>query len=428
MRVLIIGSGGREHALAWKLSQSPKVKELHIAPGNGGTGAWRNAPIDAGDVKALAAYIREQNINFVVPGPELALVAGITDACREMGVPCFGPDAFAANLEGSKVFAKEVMQEAGVPTAAYAIFDNFDAAAAYVKEKGAPIVIKADGLAAGKGVVVARTVEEALAALDDMLRKGSLGSAAKKVLLEEALFGEEASLLAFCDGETALPLPSAQDHKTVNDGDTGPNTGGMGAYSPAPILPDEQLRRVCDLVITPILRCMKAKGHPFTGVLYAGLMITEQGPKVIEYNVRFGDPECQPLLMRLDNDLLEVLEAATQGKLHDVDLKINPQHTLCVVLAASGYPGSYPKGMPISGIDDAEKDENVKVFHAGTKLENGQIVSAGGRILGITARGADLQEAQKTAYAALDKIHMPNAHFRRDIGAKGLKRCWACSK
>lgn len=424
MRILIVGSGGREHALAWKLRQSPGVTALHIAPGNGGTaGEGINVPISDGDIPGLMAYIREQKIDFVFPGPELPLVLGLVDACREAGVLCFGPGKYAAQLEGSKSFAKELMQEAGVPTAAFGVFSDIAAAKAYIAKHGAPIVVKADGLAAGKGVVVARSEAEAFAALDQMLAAKDFGKAGETVVVEEALVGEEVSFLCFCDGETILPLPSAQDHKAVYDGDNGPNTGGMGAYSPAPALPASRYAEMADLVIRPILRTLQKRGHPFSGILYAGLMMTVSGPKVLEYNVRFGDPECQPLLMRLQGDLLPVLLACAKGNLDSVRLDHTEDSALCVVMAGRGYPGDYAKGMPIAGVKEAEAiaPGMVKVFQAGTKLENGTVVSSGGRVLGVTALGATLREAQDRAYAAVAKVRMDKCHYRRDIGWKALK-------
>lgn len=428
MRILLIGSGGREHALAWKLSQSPLVEEIHAAPGNGGTAQTpktRNVPIEAGQVKELIAYALDNKLDFVVPGPELPLVNGVADACAEAGLPCFGPDSYCAQLEGSKVFSKEIMAESGVPTASSAIYANYEAAANYVKTKDGPVVIKADGLASGKGVIIAANSAEALKGLSDLMLEKTLGAAGGRVLLEETLQGEEISLLAFCDGERAVPLPSAQDHKRVFDNDKGPNTGGMGAYSPTKLLPGDKLAEICDLTITPILRTMKAKGHPFVGVLYAGLMYTPHGIKVLEYNVRFGDPECQPLLMRLapDCDLMEIMQACVQGKLDSVNIAYRPESALCVVVSAKGYPGSYAKGMPISGIEKAEQafPDMLKVFHAGTALKDGQVVSNGGRVLGITALGRNLKEAQDTAYAAVKMIDMPDSHYRVDIGSKGLK-------
>ena len=431
MRILIIGSGGREHALAWKINQRADKPEIFIAPGNGGTALeGENVAVSDGDVPALMRFIREKGIDFVIPGPELPLVRGIVDACREAGVPCFGPEARAAGLEGSKAFAKDVMKEAGVPTADYAVFTDHAEAARYVRAKNCPLVVKADGLAAGKGVVVAKTAAEALEALDSMMIAKAFGPAGETVVIEDTLVGEEASFLAFCQGGTVIPLPSAQDHKAVFDGDTGPNTGGMGAYSPAPILPESRYGEIVDRVIRPILRTMEKRGCPFSGILYAGLMMAQDGPQVLEFNVRFGDPECQPLLMRLDGDLLDVMLACAQGRLHEATASFRPQTSLCVVLTAKGYPGSYPKGMAISGIRQAEESRPglVKVFQAGTRREGESTLSSGGRVLGITALGDSLAEAQKNAYDALAHIRMENSHFRRDIGSKGLKSCWACSR
>ncbi|MDR2825447.1 MAG: phosphoribosylamine--glycine ligase [Deltaproteobacteria bacterium] len=436
MRILIIGSGGREHALAWKLAQSPLVTEIHIAPGNGGTALleqkqtkaalrYINIPLETNHIPGLIEYIQNNRIDFVVPGPELPLVNGISDACAAINIPCFGPDSYAAQLEGSKVFSKEIMRASAVPTADYAVFSDYTEAAAYVKAKNQALVIKAEGLASGKGVVVAASVQEALAALDDMLNKKTLGSAAARVLIEETLVGEEVSLLAFCDGEHAIPLPSAQDHKRVFDLDKGPNTGGMGAYSPAPLLPAEKLNAVCELVITPILRTMKAQGHPFIGVLYAGLMYTSQdsnGIKVLEYNVRFGDPECQPLMLRLKSDLFEIMNACVKGELDKITVDYRPESALCVVLSAQGYPAAdYARNMPINGISAAE-NQGATIFHAGTRLEGDTIFANGGRVLNITALGKTLLEAQQNAYAALKSIDMPKAHFRKDIGAKAINR------
>ena len=423
MRILIIGSGGREHALAWKLGQRPDVTEVFVAPGNGGTaGIAENVPVKDSDIPGLVALAREKGVDLVVPGPELPLTLGVVDAMKEAGIPCFGPVAACARLEGSKSFAKEVMQAAGVPTAAAGVFTSRAEADAFVAAHGAPLVIKADGLAAGKGVIVAMTDEEVKAALDLMFENSTFGDAASTVLIEEFLKGEEVSLLCFCDGKTAIPLPSAQDHKAVFDGDKGPNTGGMGAYSPAPILPDDRLDAMADIVARPILAEMARRGTPFTGILYAGLMMTEDGPKVLEYNVRFGDPECQPLLMRLKNDLADIMFACIEGRLDTVSLNIEERSALGVVLTSAGYPGSYPKGMPISGIDEAEKLDGVQVFQAGTREENGQILANGGRVLCVTALGSDLKEAQKRAYEGMSRLSMENSQFRSDIGLKGLKR------
>ena len=405
MRVLIIGSGGREHALSWKVARSGKAEKIYCAPGNGGTAQeGENIPLKDSDVAGLVSFAKGNVIDFVIPGPELPLTLGVVDAMTQAGIRCFGPSQWCAQLEGSKAFAKDIMQKAGVPTAACGVFTELEAAKSFVEEKGAPIVIKADGLAAGKGVVVAQTKEEALEAL------------------EEFLVGEEVSLLAFCDGKTALPLPSAQDHKAVFDGDTGPNTGGMGAYSPAPIVPDAELEKMADIAIRPILAEMARQGHPFTGILYAGLMMTKDGPKVLEYNVRFGDPECEPLLMRLESDLLEIMDACIDGRLDEVKLSIRPESALGVVIAAEGYPGSYPKGMEIKGIDAVDALPDTKVFQAGTKREGSRTLSSGGRVLCVTALGKGLAEAQKRAYEAVAKIDMEKSQHRSDIGAKGLRR------
>ena len=423
MRVLVIGSGGREHALVWKLKQSPLVDEVYAAPGNGGTAREGAVNIDirADDIAGLVTFARREEIGLVVPGPELALTLGITDAMKEAGIPCFGPDGYCARLEGSKAFAKDIMQRAGVPTAACAVFEDLDAARAHVQNVGAPLVVKADGLAAGKGVVVAQTTEEALAALDDIMGRKAFGAAGSRVVIEECLIGEEASFLCLCDGLRAVPLPSAQDHKAVYDGDKGPNTGGMGAYSPAPILPDADAERMADLVARPILRELAKDGHPFVGVLYAGLMMTADGPKVLEYNTRFGDPECQPLLMRLDGDLVDIMQAALAGDLSAVPVRQKPESALGVVVCAKGYPQAYPKGMPIEGLDEAEAD-GAKVFHSGTVIENGVCKANGGRVLCVTALGKTLAEAQAKAYKAVDKIRMPDSFHRSDIGDKGIRR------
>jgi phosphoribosylamine--glycine ligase len=423
MNILLVGSGGREHALAWKIRQSPLLTTLYIAPGNGGTALeGENVDITPDDIPALVDFAVAKSIDLVVAGPELPLVLGLKNALKEKNIPCFGPGAYAAQLEGSKGFAKSVMQEAEVPTAEFAVFDDFTLAREYLKNQTLPVVIKADGLAAGKGVVIVQTMQEGVAALEEMMVKKIFGSAGTRVVIEEALQGEEASFLAFCDGRTVVPLPSSQDHKRIGDGDTGPNTGGMGAYSPAPILPRKDYQATSDLVIKPIIQHLDAMDHPFQGVLYAGLMYTDKGPYVLEYNVRFGDPECQPLLARLDTDIVEIMLACVQGRLDTVDIVIKPEHSLCVVLAAKGYPGSYDKGMEITGIGDAESIPGVKVFQAGTRLENGRTLCNGGRVLGVTALGRDLAEAKARAYQAVDKIAFDGKYFRSDIGDKGLSR------
>ncbi len=423
MNVLVVGSGGREHALCWKLNKSPRVTRVIAAPGNGGTAREAtNVAVKDDDVQGLIALAKAENVGLVVVGPEAPLVAGLADALAAEGIPCFGPNAYAAQLEGSKAFAKNVMRAANVPTAPFGVFDDPEAARAHIRQQGAPLVVKADGLAAGKGVVVARTVDEALAAVDDMMVKRSFGAAGARVVIEEALAGEEASFLAFCDGENFALLPSAQDHKAVGEGDSGPNTGGMGAYSPAPVLPEEKYAETAEICIRPILRHLAAAGHPFKGVLYAGLMFTEQGPMVLEYNVRFGDPECQPLLMRLDSDLLDILLACAEGRLTPELVRLRPETAICVVVAAPGYPGGYPKGMEISGLDAADRLPGVKVFQAGTRVENGRTVTSGGRVLGVTALGTTLAEAKAQAYAAVAQVHFEGCYFRRDIGDKGIAR------
>ena len=422
MRILVIGSGGREHALAWKLAQDAEA--VFVAPGNGGTeeGRVRNVPLAVDDLDGLVDFCRRERIDLVVPGPELPLTLGITDRMDAAGIPCFGPDAYCARMEGSKSFAKEVMAAAGVPTAQSAVFTEATPAREYIRQCAVPPVIKADGLAAGKGVVVARTTEEALAAVDSMLESGAFGAAGARVLVEERLDGEEVSLLCLCDGERAVPLPSAQDHKAAWDNDEGPNTGGMGAYSPAPVLPDEELEALADVTVRPVLRELARRGHPFRGVLYAGLMMTPEGPRVLEYNVRFGDPECQPLLMRLEGDLAARMLDCVHGRLDPAALSWSDKTALGVVLAAKGYPGSYAKGMPIEGLPDADALPGVKVFHSGTRAEAGAVLSNGGRVLCVTALGDDLADAQARAYVALEKLTMPDSFYRRDIGAKGLRR------
>ncbi len=424
MRVLVIGSGGREHALVWKLCQSPSVKEVFVAPGNGGTQLEKvkNVPIAVEEIASLVRFAQETKIDLVVPGPELPLTLGIVDAMMAEGIACFGPDKYCAQLEGSKAFAKGIMAKGGVPCASGAHFCNHAAAVAYVRKQGAPLVVKADGLAAGKGVVVAKTEEEAIAALDSIMLEQVHGVAGSAVVIEECLVGEEVSFLCFCDGKHAVALPSAQDHKAVFDGDTGPNTGGMGAYSPAPLLQSDKYHEMLEVAILPILRVLGSSKHPFKGVLYAGLMMTNSGPKVLEYNTRFGDPECQPLLMRLKTPLDAIMHACVKGTLGSLKIEYTDEVAVGVVLAAEGYPDSYPKGMEITGIEEAESFENVKVFHSGTRIEDGKILSTGGRVLCVTALGADLLCAQKKAYEAIEKIRMDKSFYRKDIALKGIKR------
>ncbi len=422
MNVLLIGSGGREHALAWKLAASPVLTKLYAAPGNPGmTQDAECVALDVSDHDAVVAFCREKSVDLVVIGPEAPLVAGLADALNAADIRVFGPSAAAARLEGSKSFTKELCDRYGIPTAAYGRFENALAARAYVREQGAPIVIKADGLAAGKGVTVAMTEDEAIAAIDECF-DGSFGEAGASVVVEEFLEGEEASFFCLCDGATALPFGTAQDHKRVGDGDTGPNTGGMGAYSPAPVLDEAILARTMAEIIEPTLKGMAEMGAPFTGVLYAGLMLTKDGPKLIEYNVRFGDPECQVLMMRLKEDLLALLNAAVDGQLAHVSARWRDEAALTVVLAANGYPASPEKGTAIRGLEAAAADENVEIFHAGTALKDGVLVANGGRVLNVTALGASVTEAQQNAYRAVDLIDWPEGFCRRDIGWRAVER------
>ncbi|MBL8569204.1 MAG: phosphoribosylamine--glycine ligase [Phreatobacter sp.] len=422
MNVLLIGGGGREHALAWALSASPLLTSLHCAPGNPGIAEFATlATIDVADHPAVIAYCRQHQITFVVVGPEAPLVAGLADDLGAAGIKVFGPSKLAAQLEGSKGFTKDLCREFGIPTAAYERFTEAGPAKDYVRRMGAPIVIKADGLAAGKGVVVAMTLDEALAAVD-MMFDGGLGEAGASVVVEEFMTGEEASFFALCDGDHALALATAQDHKRVGDGDTGPNTGGMGAYSPAPVMTEAMVARTMAEIIRPTLAAMKARGCPFKGVLFAGLMITAEGPKLIEYNCRFGDPECQVLMMRLKDDLLTLLLGAADRQLATMSARWYDDAALTVVMAANGYPGTPEKGTVIRGIDRARALEGVEVFHAGTAEKDGAIVANGGRVLAVTATAKTVTEAQRKAYAAVDLIDWPGGFCRRDIGWQAVAR------
>ncbi len=421
MKILLIGSGGREHALATALVRSPRCSALFTAPGNPGTATLgTNVVLDVADHAAVVAFCRTMGIGLVVVGPEAPLVAGIVDDLAAAGIRAFGPSKAAAQLEGSKAFTKALCDEAGVPTAAYARFTAAEPARAYVRAKGAPIVVKADGLAAGKGVVVAATVDEALAAIE-MMFSGGLGAAGEEVVIEECLLGEEASFFALVDGETAVPLASAQDHKRVGDGDTGPNTGGMGAYSPAPVVTPAVAERVMAEIIRPSVATMKARGTPFRGVLFAGLMITAQGPKLIEYNVRFGDPECEVLMPRLTTDLVALIEATIDGTLASLTPAWRDDAALAVVMAARGYPGKPETGTPIRGIDDAARLDGVTVFHAGTRQRtDGTIEAQGGRVLAVTALAPTIAQAKARAYEAVDRIDWPAGFCRRDIGWRAV--------
>ncbi|MBN9440223.1 phosphoribosylamine--glycine ligase [Bosea sp. (in: a-proteobacteria)] len=422
MNILLIGSGGREHALAWAISASPLCDKLFVAPGNPGTAqCGENVVIDIADHEAVANFCKLQRIGLVVVGPEGPLVEGIVDDLAAAGIKAFGPSKAAAQLEGSKAFTKELCAEFGIPTASFARFDDPDAARAYVAKHGAPLVIKADGLAAGKGVVMAETIEQANDAIA-MMFSGGLGAAGEEIVIEEWMIGEEASFFALCDGLHALPLASAQDHKRVGDGDTGPNTGGMGAYSPAPVMTKAMEARVMAEIIQPTLAGMARRGSPFKGVLFAGLMITAEGPKLIEYNVRFGDPECEVLMPRLKSDLVPALLAACDGVLGSFDLRWSDEAALTVVLAAKGYPGTPEKGSVIADVAKAAAQDGVLIFHAGTQEKEGKLVANGGRVLNVVALGKSVSEAQARAYAAVDLIDWPGGFCRRDIGWQAVKR------
>ena len=425
MKVLVIGSGGREHALAWKLRQSSGIDEVIVAPGNAGTArepGIRNADVAATDIDGLIALVRRENIGLTVVGPEGPLVAGVVDRFRAAGLACFGPTRIAAQLEGSKAFTKDFLHRHNIPTAAYEVFTDLDAALAYVRRRGAPIVIKADGLAAGKGVIVALTLADAEQALRDMLGAHAFGDASARVVVEEFLDGEEASYIVMSDGVNFVPMATSQDHKRRDEGDLGPNTGGMGAYSPAPVVTADVERRILDEVIRPTLAGMAAEGAPFTGFLYAGLMIGRDGaPKVIEFNVRFGDPETQPIMMRLDSDLANLVLAALEKRLEGKSVRWDPRPAIGVVIAAHGYPAKVRTGDVIEGLD-VEPVADVKVFHAGTREENGNAVSAGGRVLTVCALGRDLAEARDRAYAAARGIRLDGAFYRRDIGHRALRK------
>ena len=423
MKVLVVGGGGREHALVWKIAQSPRVGKIYCAPGNAGIAELAECvPIDAEDVDQVEAFARQQKIDLTVVGPEGPLSKGIVDRFEKAGLRIFGASQQAAEIESSKTFAKQIMTRYGVPTARGETFENYKAAEAYIKQMGAPIVVKADGLAAGKGVIVCATIAQALAALKQILVDNAFGEAGRRVVVEECLVGEEASFLAFTDGKTVLALPSSQDHKPIFDDDKGPNTGGMGAYSPAPVLDRYMHDRVMQEVMLPTVRGMAAEGRPYKGVLYAGLMIHRDQIKVLEFNGRFGDPEAQPLLMRLKNDIVPIMEAIIDERLHQCRLEIDPRATVCVVMASGGYPGKYRKGAPISGLDKARRMKDVMVFHAGTAFKEKQVVASGGRVLGVTALGNTVADAIDRAYKAVDKITWQEVQYRRDIGRKALRR------
>lgn len=423
LKILVIGGGGREHALVWKLAKSARVKQIYAAPGNAGIAQIATCvDISAEDIDQLVQFALENRIDLTVVGPEAPLTLGIVDRFHQKGLQIFGPSAKASQIEGSKVFAKNLMVYAGIPTAEFEIFETIDPAISYIKEKGAPIVIKADGLAAGKGAIVAKNVNEALRAAQDMLVKGLFGVAGKRIVVEEYLQGEEASVLAFSDGKSVLTMISTQDHKQIYDGDKGPNTGGMGAYAPAPVVDKNMLTDIEERILKLTVREMDGQGCPYVGVLYAGLIITEEGPKVLEFNCRFGDPETQPLFALMETDLFEIMEKTLAQDLKATRIEWTNQHAVCVVLASGGYPSRYQKGKTIGGLNEASALKNVVVFHAGTALSDRKYVTSGGRVLGVTGLGDSLEGAVERAYEGVDRISFEAMYYRRDIGAKGLAR------
>lgn len=423
MKVLIVGGGGREHALAWKIGQSSRVERVFVAPGNAGTATdAENVAISDTDVPGLVEFAKQNSIDLAVIGPEAPLAAGATDILTSEGIPTFGPSAQAAELEASKVFCKNLLRHADVPTADFHTFTSADQAKAYLTEReDVPVVVKADGLAAGKGVIVCDNCEQAVEAVQQIAADKQFGEAGNRLVIEERLVGQEASVLAVTDGRTIITMPAAQDHKPAFDGDRGPNTGGMGAYCPTPLVTDEIMTSIVEKVLVPTVHQMKRSRRPFRGVLYAGLMITKQGLKVLEYNVRFGDPECQPLMMRLNSDLVDLMQATVEGRLDELDpLDWDPRPSVCVVMASEGYPGNYEKGLPIRGLDEAAKVQDVKVFHAGTKLQDGQVATNGGRVLGVTSLGSSIANAKLQAYTAVKCIRWNGAWCRKDISDKAL--------
>jgi len=421
VKVLVIGSGGREHALVWKIAQSPRVRRVLCAPGNAGIARQAQCvPIDVTDIPALADFAQRESVELTVVGPEAPLVAGVSDEFRRRGLRIFGPSKAAAALEGSKVFAKTLMARHGIPTAAFEVFDDYQRASDYLRAQEPPVVVKADGLAAGKGVTVARTLDEALAALRSIMVERIFGGAGDRVMIEECLSGQEVSVMVFADGEDLVPMAPSQDHKPVFDGDQGPNTGGMGCYSPVPAMDDELFSEALERIMRPTLRAMAAAGCPYSGVLYGGLIITEGGLRVLEFNCRFGDPESQPVLPRMKSDLAEILEAVADGRLDQVSCEWSDQAAVCVVMASGGYPGDYEKGKEIAGLEEADALEDVVVFHAATRREDSRWLTNGGRVLGVTGVGDSLPQAIERAYQGVAVIHFEGAHYRRDIARKAL--------
>lgn len=423
MRILVIGGGGREHALVWKLAQSKQAEKIYVAPGNPGIAPLAECvPLDTANNELVVKWAQENKIDLVVVGPEVPLVAGLSDALRKVGLAVFGPSSAAAAIEGSKSFSKELMKKYNIPTAFFKVCTDLEEAKAFVREQGAPIVIKADGLAAGKGVVVAMQEKEALDALDEIMGNRKFGAAGSSVVIEEFMDGEEASLFAFTDGKTIVPMVAAQDHKRVNDEDRGPNTGGMGAYAPAPVLTEALKEKCMETIIRPTLAAMAKEGRPYSGCLYTGLMIKDDSAKVVEFNCRFGDPETQAVVPLLDGDLAEIMMACATGTLRPEMVSWSDKAAVCVVMASGGYPGNYQKGLPITGLQEANALQDVVVFHAGTKEVDGRIVTNGGRVLGVTAVGANIPQAKEKAYAAVNRIHFEQAHYRFDIAWRALKR------
>jgi phosphoribosylamine--glycine ligase len=423
MKVLVVGGGGREHALVWKITQSPEVTEIYCAPGNAGISEQATTiPIKANDLNALLEFALKEKIDLTVVGPEDPLTRGIVDLFESRGLFIFGASRKAAKIEGSKAFAKEIMKKYYIPTAFHEIFDNREEAVKYIRKQGAPLVVKADGLAAGKGVIVCKTEEEAIHSVDKMMVERIFGEAGNRVVIEEYLVGEETSYIAFTDGKTILPLASSQDHKPIFENDQGPNTGGMGAYSPAPVVTEEVHERIIEKILRPIIYGMGEEGRPYKGVLYAGLMILDGHPKVLEFNARFGDPETQPVLMRMKGDIVPILEACMRGTLSHHRIEWDNRASLCVVMASKGYPGDYEKGKVIKGLKEVSRMEGVFVFHAGTSLRDGQTITNGGRVLGVTGLGEDISRAIERTYQAVRKISWDGVHYRTDIGQKAL--CW----
>lgn len=423
MKVLVVGGGGREHALVWKIAQSPKVSKIYCAPGNAGISKQATiVPIKANDLKGLLEFALKEKIDLTVVGPEEPLTRGIVDLFESKGLSIFGSNQKAAEIEGSKAFAKEMMKKCHLPTASYEIFESQTEAVGYIRRKGAPIVVKADGLAAGKGVIICKTVEEAIQSVDQMMVKKVFGEAGNRVVIEECLMGEEASYIAFTDGKVILPMASSQDHKQIFNEDQGPNTGGMGAYSPTPVVTDRVHERIMEEILKPIIQGMAEEGRPYKGVLYAGLMIHEGFPRVLEFNARFGDPETQPVLMRMKGDIVPVLEACIKGNLSQCEIEWDDRASVCVVMTSKGYPGDYERGKVIEGLKEVSQMDDVYVFHAGTGLKDGQVVTHGGRVLGVTGLGKDIPSAMMRTYQAVEKISWDGVHYRTDIGKKALCR------